>query len=83
MPWRAKLHAFLCQAPFSLQGLMVLLGLRDVFEAHVQGADRRRVLVSRALTVGIPSTQQRQELLGELPAEQKVNAGVCAAVQAG
>ena len=58
-------------------------GLRDISEAHVQGADQRRLVVHRIFAVGPPLAQERHQPLGKLPAEQKVNAGIRAAVQTG
>lgn len=58
-------------------------GLGSVLEAHVHGADQRALLLHRVPADVPPQADRDHQPLGEVGAEQQVDAGVGAAVQAG
>lgn len=57
--------------------------VRQALEADVQGADRGGLILHGLLRVGLRRAHQGRQPLGQVPAEQQVDAGVGAAVQTG
>lgn len=57
--------------------------VRQVLEADVQGADHGGLLLHGLLGVGLRRTHERHQPLGQVAAEQQVDAGVGTAVQTG
>lgn len=57
--------------------------VRQVPEADVQGADHGGLLLHGLLGVGLRPTHERHQPLGQVAAEQQVDAGVGTAVQTG
>lgn len=57
--------------------------VRQALEADVQGADHGGLLLQRLLCVGRRGAHERHQPLGQVAAEQQVDARVGAAVEAG